>query len=192
MSGMISWRNDIYLGTWYRLGEGVPDHIGGRKMYGFRFLDEHGQQLSEVGLPVAWNHAEYRKALPVTFFGLRWSSLAARRRWSVEPRDRERGTLIATTRGRSERAGGTPRRPEATDHASLALRWTARDDEGSELTYAVMISQNGERWRPATYGLTESRFDLYTAPFASGEYMIKVLALNWIRVGESNQMIFQV
>ena len=43
VSGMISWRNDIYLGPWFRLGEGVPDHTGVRGMYGFRFLDEHGQ-----------------------------------------------------------------------------------------------------------------------------------------------------
>ena len=55
-----------------------------------------------------------------------------------------------------------------------------------------MGAQKGERWWPAAYGLTENRFDVDTAPLASGEYVIKVLALNSIRVGESNQVTFRV
>jgi hypothetical protein len=70
VSGMISWHNQLYLGRCVRHDAGVPDHTGRRGMYGFRFLDESGRLLSEVGLPVAWNHAEFRRALPVTFFGV--------------------------------------------------------------------------------------------------------------------------
>ena len=159
-------------------------------MYGFRFLDEHGQQLSEVGLPVAWNHAEYRKALPVTFFGLTLEFPRGAK--TVEVWNRGTGTLLATRKVDLSVPEVRLDDPETKGDALLALRWTARDDEGSELTYAVMISQNGERWWPAAYGLTENRFDLDTAPLASGEYVIKVLALNSIRVGESNQVTFRV
>ena len=70
VSGMIAWNNQIYVGRCVRLDAGVPDHSGNRGMYGFRFLDAAGRMISEVGLPVAWNHAEFKRPLPVTFFGV--------------------------------------------------------------------------------------------------------------------------
>ena len=57
VSGMISWLNQPHVGRAVRLGAGVPDHRGNRGMYGFRFVNREGRILSEVGLPVAWNHA---------------------------------------------------------------------------------------------------------------------------------------
>jgi hypothetical protein len=189
VSGMITWRNDIYLGSWFRVGEGVPDHRGVRGMYGFRFLDEHGQQLSEVGLPVAWNHAEYRRALPVTFFGVTLEFPRGAK--TVEVWNRGTGTLLATREVDLSMPAIHVDDPGRKGDL-VALRWRARDDEGSELTYAVMISQNGESWWPAAYGLAEDRFNLDTGPLVSGEYVVKVLALNSIRVGVSNQVAFQV
>ena len=70
VSGMISWHNQIYVGRCVRLDAGLPDHSGRKGMYGFRFLNEAGRLVSEVGLPVAWNHAEFKRVMPITFFGV--------------------------------------------------------------------------------------------------------------------------
>ena len=126
----------------------------------------------------------------MTFFGL--TVEYPRGATTVEVWNRGTGTLLAT---RVVDLGVPDVRlddPIRTDESLVALRWSARDEEESELNYAVMISRDGDAWWPAAYGLTEDRFDVDTTALGSGEYLVKVLALNQIRVGTSNHATFRV
>lgn len=189
VSGMISWHNQLYLGRCVRLEAGVSNHSGRRGMYGFRFLDEAGRMVSEVGLPVAWNHAEFRRALPVTFFGVKLELPRSAAR--LEIWNRGTGTCLGSVdldRSVPKVRLDQPR----TRGTSVVLRWRAHDRERSKLTYAVLISPDGTDWWPAAYGLTKPEYTLNTASLARGEYMVEVLALNSIRMGRSNRVTFRV
>jgi hypothetical protein len=190
VSGMISWRNDIYLGPWFRLGEGMPDHRGVRGMYGFRFLDEGGKTLDEVGLPVAWNHAEFGKAMPVTFFGMTLELPPGSK--TVEVWNRGSGDRLATREVDLSIPEVRLADPSRSSDGDLELRWTAKDRENSDLSFTVLLSQNGERWWPVAYGLKENHLAIDTGTLPSGEFLAKVLALNPIRVGTSEMVGFRV
>jgi hypothetical protein len=189
VSGMISWHNQLYLGRCVRLDAGVPDHSGRRGMYGFRFVNATGRMLSEVGLPVAWNHAEFRRPLPVTFFGVTLEIPESATRLEIW----NRGT--GTRLGDVDLDRSVPEvyleAPEAKANSSVALRWRAHDREGSALTYAVLVSPGGDQWWPAAFGLVESEYVLDARSLPPGEYRVQVLALNSIRVGRSNHAIWE-
>lgn len=189
VSGMISWHNQMYLGRCIRLGAGVPDHSSKRGMYGFRFLNRAGRVLSEIGLPVAWNHAEFRRVMPVTFFGvtLEFPESATQ----LEIWNRGTGTRLGyVDLDRSvPEVRLEPAKPDGK--SSVRLSWRAHDREGSELTYAVMISPDGTEWWPAAYSITEPEFVLNTGSLPRGEYEVEVLALNSIQVGRSNRVTVQ-
>jgi hypothetical protein len=190
VSGMISWHNQIYLGRCVRLEAGLPDHSGRRGMYGFRFLNVAGASVGEVGLPVAWNHPEFRRIMPVTFFGVTLE--LPRSSATLEIWNRGTGTRLATID--LERSVPEVRlaAPRSRGKASVVLDWTARDREGSALSYTVMISPDGAQWWPVAYGLSASEYALDTTPLAAGDYKAEVWALNSIRVGRSNQITFRV
>ena len=190
VSGMISWHNQLYLGRCVRLDAGVPDHSGRRGMYGFRFLDAKGRTLSEVGLPVAWNHAEFRRVMPVTFFGVTLELPESATRLEIW----NRGT--GTRLGEVDLDRSVPEvyleNPETRGESSVALRWRARDREGSALTYAILISPDGDQWWPAAYGVAEPEYVLETRSLPPGEYRVQILALNSIRVGRSNHATLRI
>jgi hypothetical protein len=185
VSGMISWHNQLYLGRCVRLDAGVPDHSGRRGMYGFRFLDHTGRMLSEVGLPVAWNHAEFHRPLPVTFFGVTLELPESATR--LEIWNRGTGTRLGEVdldRSVPEVYLETPER----QGPSVVFHWRARDREGSALTYAILVSPDGELWWPAAYGVSETEYAIDTGSLKPGEYRVQILALNAIRVGRSNEV----
>lgn len=190
VSGMISWRNDIFLGPWFRLGEGIPDHRGTRGMYGFRFLDEGGKTLDEVGLPVAWNHAELRKAMPITFFGMTLEFPPDSK--MVEVWNRGTGDRLATRGVDLSVPEVHLADPSRTSDAELELHWTAKDREKSELTCTVLVSRGGERWWPVAHGINQNRLALDAKTLPGGEYLAKVLAHNSIRVGTSDPVGFGI
>ena len=69
VSGMISWHNQIYMGRCVRLDAGLPI-TGPERHVRVSFPQRGGTAVSEVGLPVAWNHAEFKRVMPITFFGV--------------------------------------------------------------------------------------------------------------------------
>ena len=172
-----------------RLDAGVPDHSGNHGMYGFRFLDAGGRMISEVGLPVAWNHAEFKRPLPVTFFGvtLEFPRSAVR----LEIWNRGTGTCLASMELERSVPDVYVEPPEPRGEA-MVLRWHAEDREKSALSYAVMISPDGTAWWPLAHGLTQTECVLDTASLPKGEYQVEVMALNSIRVGKSNHVTLRV
>jgi hypothetical protein len=190
VSGMISWHNQLYLGRCVRLDAGVPDHSGGRGMYGFRFLNDTGRMLSEVGLPVAWNHAEFRRVMPVTFFGVTLEIPEAATR--LEIWNRGTGTQLGVVDLDRSVPEVYLEAPEIRGQSLAVLRWRARDREGSALTYAVLVSPDGDQWWPAAYGVVESEHVLDTSAMQPGEYRVQIVALNSIRVGRSNPATLRV
>jgi hypothetical protein len=72
------------------------------------------------------------------------------------------------------------------------LDWRARDGDGSTLSYAVLVSPDGQEWWPAAYGVPESEYVLDTRYLPPGEYRVQVLAMNSIRVGRSNLATLRV
>jgi hypothetical protein len=190
VSGMIAWNNQIYLGRCVRLDAGVPDHTRDRGMYGFRFVNRDGRVLREIGLPVAWNHAEFKRPLPVTFFGVTLELPESSAR--LEIWNRGTGTCLASMDLERSVPEVKLERPEPRGTSSVALRWRAADREHSALHYVVLISPDGTQWWPAAHGLTHSEYVLDTASLPKGDYQVEVLALNSIRVGKSNHVTFRV
>lgn len=189
LSGMISWHNQIYLGPCFRLGAGVPDHSRRSGMYGFRFISRKGRQLSEVALPVAWNHAEFRRAMPVTFFGVTLEF--PRGATKLEIWNRGSGTCL-TAIDLTLSAPEVILDPPKIHGRTAELRWTARDDEDSKLTYVVLISPDGEQWWPVAHNLDEPELVIDTKSLESRKYEVQVLALNSIRVGKSNRVTLRI
>ena len=142
VSGMISWHNQIYLGRCVRLDAGVPDHSAGRHVR-ISLPGRGGRLVSEVGLPVAWNHAEFKRVMPVTFFGVTLELPRSATSW--------RSGIAAPARGsaRSISIAACPRctldDPEPRQVIGRAPLERARP-EGSALTYAVLMSPDGEQW----------------------------------------------
>ena len=62
VSGMISWHNQIYRGSMHSSRRGRAGSL--RQKGHVRVpVPERGQVgVSEVGLPVAWNHAEFKRS----------------------------------------------------------------------------------------------------------------------------------
>ncbi|HSE25618.1 MAG TPA: hypothetical protein VLB68_28395, partial [Pyrinomonadaceae bacterium] len=190
VSGMIAWNNQIYVGRCFRLSEGVPDHSRQNGMYCFRFVDKNGSTLTEIGLPVAWNHAEFNRIMPVTFFGvtLEFPTSATK----LEIWNRGTGTRLADIDVNRSVPEVRLNQPKQVGQSTVRLRWTARDKEQSKLSYAVMISPDGEEWWPAAHNVAKAEFMLDTKPLKPGEYQAEILALNSIRVGRSNRAVFRV
>jgi hypothetical protein len=190
VSGMISWHNQIYLGRAVRLGAGVPDHRGNRGMYGFRFVDREGRILSEVGLPVAWNHAEFKRVLPVTFFAVKLELPESSAR--LEIWNRGTGTRLASL----DLDRSVPEvHLEPAEHSGtseVVLRWRARDRDETDLKYVVTIGPDERQRWPVAYDLQRAELVFDTTGLAPGEYRAEVMALNSIRVGRSNQVAFRV
>jgi hypothetical protein len=141
--------------------------------------------LSEVGLPVAWNHAEFHRPLPVTFFGVTLELPESATR--LEIWNRGTGTRLGEVdldRSVPEVYLETPER----QGPSVVFHWRARDREGSALTYAILVSPDGELWWPAAYGVSETEYAIDTGSLKPGEYRVQILALNAIRVGRSNEV----
>ena len=80
--------------------------------------------------------------------------------------------------------------PSRDDKSYVALRWRARDKEGSSLRYVVTISPDGEQWWPVSPEISASDFVLDTSKLPPGDYQVEVLALNSIRMGRSNRVRF--
>jgi hypothetical protein len=189
VSGMISWHNQCYLGRCVRLDGGVPDLTGRRGMYGFRFVNDAGRLVGEVGMPVAWNHPEFRRVMPVTFFGVTLELPASAAR--LELWNRGTGTQLAVV----ELNRSVPEvrlAPPDRQKSRVALQWRAEDRERSALTYMVMITAEGQASWPIAHGLTDTEFAFDTRSLPDGEFYAEVWALNAIRVGKSNPVRFRV
>jgi hypothetical protein len=190
VSGMISWHDQIYVGRAVRLDIGVPDHRGNRGMYGFRFVDAEGETLGEVGLPVAWNHAEFKRVLPVTFFAVKLELPESSTQ--LEIWNRGTGTRLASLDLDRSVPEVHLEPPELRDNSDVVFRWSARDLDDSDLTYVVTVGPDeSQRW-PVAYDLQKTEFVFDKAGLAPGEYWAEVMALNSIRVGRSNQVTFRV
>ena len=82
-------------------------------------------------------------------------------------------------------------RAEPRGGSEVVLRWSARDDDDSDLTYVVTIGPDeSQRW-PVAYDLQKTELVFDTAGLAPGDYLAEVMALNSIRVGRSYQVAFR-
>ena len=126
VSGMISWHNQIYLGRCVRLDAGVPDHSAEGACTAFASSTGRDGSSSEVGLPVAWNHAEFERVMPVTFFGVTLELPNRRPSWRSGIAARARDS---PRRARPQRAGGSRVRRTAASRrfACGGGRATTRD-----------------------------------------------------------------
>lgn len=190
VSGMISWHDQIYLGQWLRSDGGVPDHTATVGMYSFRYVDGTGGFLGEVALPVAWNSAEFRKPVPITFFAV--TIEVPDRATSIEIWNRGTGTLLAERDIDLSIPKVHLEEPEYVGDDVLSLRWRGNDAEGSELAYTVVICPDGERWWPVLNGTLTTELDLRLDSLPNGQYRAKVLAMNSVRVGASNVVSISV
>jgi hypothetical protein len=71
VSGMVAWNDRMYLGPAYHFAQGIPDSVESFGLYAVRFEDDSEKTLSEYGIPINWNYAEFERSMPVTFFGLK-------------------------------------------------------------------------------------------------------------------------
>lgn len=187
LSGMISFNDQVHLGPWYRFAEGVPDHTATAGMYELRFVDRDGAMLGHVGIPVAWNHAEFARPLPITFFAV--TAALPRGTVAVEVRNRGTGRLLATGRVDQEVPNVRLRRPTATS-TGTDLSWSASPPRG--LRFSALVSADGRRWWPVAHDVEQTTCSVETAQLPTGRYRAKVVAVDGTRVGESNEVAVEV
>src|SRR4030095_13583226 len=116
-------------------------HSQARGLYAFRFLDGGGRRLREVGLPVAWNYGEFRRAMPVMFFGVTLELPASSAR--LEIWNRGTGTRLAILELDRTVPQVSLNPPERRGKTSVSLTWRAQDGEGSTLEDIGIITREG-------------------------------------------------
>jgi hypothetical protein len=195
VSGMISRDDRIFIGSWYHLGEGVPDRDDNRGLYVFRFLDHDGATIQEVGLPLNRSATDVNtQDLPITFFGLRLPFPEQTK--SIEIWNRVTGKLLAAR----EVSLNVPKvqilSPKGNRvvmrGAPLRVRWQGQDADGDKLTYALQVSPDGKQWWPVAHQLAAERYRMQTDTLPRGRYFLKMLAHDGIHVGESQTVRFMV
>ena len=192
VSGMIAWNDQMYLGSTYHLPQGIPDSTESFGLYAVRFEDEAGKTLSEYGIPINWNYAEFERAMPVTFFGLKLPYSEGTRR--IVFLNRGTNTVLALQEVSHHIPSVRLKSPGqvVAAGAKVDLAWVAEDADNDVLRYSLLLSPNGERWWPVSLGLSESSFSLATEALEPGDYSIKVLAHDGVHVGESQPMPLRI
>jgi hypothetical protein len=192
VSGMIAWNDQMYLGSTYHLPQGIPDSTESFGLYAVRFEDEAGKTLSEYGIPINWNYAEFERAMPVTFFGLKLPYSEGTRR--IVFLNRGTNTVLARQEVSHHIPSVRLKSPGqvVAAGAKVDLAWVAEDADNDVLRYSLLLSPNGERWWPVSLGLSESSFSLATEALEPGDYSIKVLAHDGVHVGESQPMPLRI
>lgn len=67
--------------------------------------------------------------------------------------------------------------PAFRDPASIAIRWSAHDDNDDDLVYSIYFRGDGEsNWKLLQEGLTEKYYSTESALFPDGGYTVKVVA----------------
>jgi len=194
VSGMISWSDQIYLGPWYRLPQGIPDREDEFGLYALRFIDRQGNAIQEIGLPIYWNVSDSDLHLPVTFFGMLVPY--PRQTNCIEIWNRGTGKLLAKRNVSRNipkvRIKSQKRDQTVQQRASLLIEWEGKDEDRDELSYTLLISPDNEKWWPVAHKLTTKRYNMQIDVLSPGTYFLKVLASDGVHVGESQIMRFYV
>jgi len=190
----IEFFEDIELTPWFRVPYQKPDRTDGAPgFYGFRFLDEAGNLLQEIGLPMR----EPSPSIPVTFFGQVLPFPAGTR--SIQIWNRFSEKLLAERIVSTNAPSVTVNFPQENDTFpqgyTINVSWDAVDRDGGVLYPAVLLSNDGTRWSPASPGFDmddKDNYDLDTSFLEQGSYFLKVIVSDGVNVGESQIVAFEI
>ncbi len=190
VSGMISARDEVYLGYWFHMTQGMIDRDSTQGLYGFRFLGHDGSILQDVGLPLNWNTSTNME-VPVTFFGLNLPYPQGAR--TVEVWNRKTKAVLATREISLNAPLVKIKRVFLNYFDDIVVSWNGYDADGDKLTYTVAIGQDGQnglQWWPIAYQIEDQQLVLNSGNLPSGTYTVKVIASDGIHVRESKRVRF--
>ncbi len=186
LTGLIGENDQAYLG-WVLHRSAIPGGVAPDlrtqagehpAAYALRFLDGSGHKLSEVEVPLSWNHADLGDPVPATFFG-GWVAWPAGTR-KIELWNRVRGNLLAERNVSSHSpAVSVPTVAVVADGTGgqrLAIRWNASDPDGDPLRHFVQMSSDGTTFWPVAHALEAPAASLPLAEIPQGRYRIRVLS----------------
>jgi hypothetical protein len=176
-----------------RLPEAMLDlEPGDTGAYTLRLLDAGGKVLEEMGFDASfWQPDPYGGAVAEIPFAYRVLWVEGTRRVELRLGDKLLAardvTANAPTLSLQTPAGGA--HPIGIP---LAVRWTAGDQDGDTLSFAVSLSNdNGQTWQPVALDVTGTGFDLPTAGLPAGSaYRVKVRASDGINTTEAMTAAF--
>jgi hypothetical protein len=189
VSGMISGWDEVYIDSWYRIPEDIPDRVETDGLYLLRFLDGDGRVLQDTGLPLNWNLPETRPVIPVTFFSMKVPFPPTTR--TIEIWNRGTGKKLSTrtvSPHPPEVRLVAPAEGPSSEKAPLQVSWHGSDEDGDALIYTVLISPDGRTWWPAAHGLTAEQHQIDQALLKHARYFVKVVATDGINTAESDIM----
>ncbi len=102
-------------------------------------------------------------------------------RFQPQPRQTGDTVMVGGGSGLSQQQQPTPRFevpiPALRDHDSIAVRWTAHDDNDDQLTYSVFYrGDNESRWKLLKDKLTDKLYSFDSSLLPDGGYVVKVVA----------------
>ena len=184
VSGLVAWNDEMYVGETVLCDGAAPERTEHSGLYAVRFLDRRGQPISEVGLPIFWNIADYPRPFPITAFAttvpfepkgdvIEFVNRGTGKRLAKRRIHRSAGSVSVVTPGRDVRVErGT----------SLALKWAVRSGTGRKTRSVVLVSPDRKTWWPASMSTTSRRHRLDTTVLDPGAYVYKVAVLDGIDV----------
>ena len=195
VSGMIDYEDRAHLGPWYRLPEGVADRTElSDDKYSFRFVDEAGELLLEVGLPERWAATELGVPIPVTFFAQKLPFPEGAR--TVELWNRRSERLIAqrvVSRNRPEvQIVEPPRSVSLVRGEELRLAWRGEDADGDPMEYSVLLDSEASGRTMVAYRLRERFLELDTARLPVGDLALTVVAADGVNTSRSQPLALRI
>lgn len=189
VSGIISWNDQMYLGSVQHIGNGIPDRDTSFGTYAIQLLDPWGKLLKEVGLPVNWNSGDMDgRPKPVTFFGLNIEYIPGARQLQII--NRMSGKLLASKIISANKPVVKLKMRSASSLSrgnNIELVWSGRDQDRDELEYFIMArSGREEGWFPVQYWQKMKTLSFSSKSLEPGLYHIKVMASDGVHVSESN------
>jgi hypothetical protein len=194
VSGLIGYNDTMYLGPMVLTPTVPPALTGHFGLYAIRLLGEEGNVIAEAGLPIDWNAADYAHPFPVTAFSTTVAYDA--KAHALEVINRGTGKRLAKRRlrrssGRVEFAA--PATPNGLQRGDpLEVAWSVVAGTGKETRGAVLISEDGKVWWPATSSVPGGLASVDTSVLRPGRYECRVVVLDGIDLLSSATRTIQV
>lgn len=195
VSGFIDREDNVVLGSWFRVPEGVPDRVDGDPgAYRLVFHDVEGNVLQDVGFPFQFSAPDAPVVPPATFFSFTAPWVDGTHRIDVVrlgDSDVPQATLaqrfVSPNPPTVEIT--TPDGTEVDETDGLTLNWQSNDADGDPLDAVVLASADGDTWY-AMYGWIEGQqqVKLPAAVFPPGELHLKVAVMDGIHRTDSTSI----
>ena len=193
VSGSVTAEGTATFQPFLRLPEALLDlEPGSKGVYELRLVDAWGKQLSTAGFDLSFVQPDpFGGPVNESYFVYRIEWVAGTQAielWSGGKQLARRTVSVnAPKLALDSPQGGNHR-------SSMHVSWTALDDDGDALTFALSVSPDGgETWNPLALDLTGDSYELSLANMPSGSnYQLKLRATDGVNTTQVISQPFTV